>query len=508
MSSFDEKLTRRIRAIDSILCIGLDPHRSELKIEQNASLEELARAAEHFCVDLIDKTVEHACSFKPNAAFFEALGSKGVEALERVLHHIPSDVPIIFDCKRGDISTTAQGYAEAAFKVNQCDAVTLHPYMGWDSIEPFLQDESKGVFVLTKTSNPSSSEFQELQCSTGKLYEHVAQSCVSWKEKSTRSKSIGLVVGATDPAALQKVRSIAPELWILAPGVGFQGGDLDQCVQSGLRRSDGLGLIVPVSRGVSRSENPNLAASEFKMKLRSAVAEFIQQQGKAKRLRDATLAEHQTNFLTLAIECGVLKFGNFTLKSGRESPYFFNAGLFNTGRSMEMLARCYSETIMASKVEFDVIFGPAYKGIPLSSCVSASMFINFNKDVPFCYNRKEVKDHGEGGLIVGAHVGKGTRVLILDDVITAGTAVREAVHLVSSMGAKVVGLVVSLDRQEVFSDTCRLSAVESVEKEFGFKVYSIVGLQQILLFSQSDPDVIGGTEMVDKILAYRSKYGI
>jgi uridine monophosphate synthetase len=531
MASFFERLEERCAKINSILCVGLDPHRSELTCPENASYEEVAKSAEQFCVNLIQATKEEAVAYKPNAAFFEALGSAGVAALERVMAAIPKECLTIYDCKRGDISTTAEAYAEAAYGVLHADSVTVHPYMGWDSVEPFVRDRTKGVFVLAKTSNKSSNDFQSLPCSNSSqkkgdehlaLFEQVARTCVQWNDKlrgeSTSAAHIGLVVGATDAQALARTRKQAPRLWILAPGVGFQGGDLDSAVQAGVRLSDGLGLLVPVSRGISRAKDPKQAAKELREQLNqarekavknAAVAASSSPSKKAKVSSTTEIADHQRKFFALAIRCGVLKFGQFTLKSGRISPYFFNAGLFNTGSAVHDLASCYAQTLVDSNIEFDVLFGPAYKGIPLAATVASTLSSEHQLDVPYCYNRKEEKDHGEGGVIVGAQVKKGTRVLILDDVITAGTAVRESVKLIQSVGGTVVGLIVAIDRQEVVTEGTKMSAVDSVKQEYGFPVISIVSLESLLVYCQTEVEKIdGGKKVLDDIREYRGKYGV
>jgi uridine monophosphate synthetase len=228
MSVFFDKLEVRIKAVDSLLCIGLDPHVGQLT-------EPTVSAAIAFCMDIIQQTHPFAAAFKPNSAFFEAFGAEGVEALHVVLKAIPSDIPVVLDVKRGDIDTTAQAYAEAALKDLNVGCVTLSPYMGLDSIRPFVTGkyQDRAAFVLCKTSNPSSKELQEETLLDGsKLYERVAALCASFNsEQMARSHSnfpsLGLVVGATDLDALRTVRKASPESWILCPGVGAQGGEAD-----------------------------------------------------------------------------------------------------------------------------------------------------------------------------------------------------------------------------------------------------------------------------------------
>jgi len=206
-------------------------------------------------------------------------------------------------------------------------------------------------------------------------------------------------------------------------------------------------------------------------------------------------------FIDLAIELGVLQFGEFTLKSGRVSPYFFNAGLFNTGYAAARVGRYYAATIADAKLEFDMVFGPAYKGIPLVALTAASLAEHQDIDVPYSYNRKEAKAHGEGGSIVGAPLAG--RVLIIDDVITAGTAVREAYQIISAAGADVAGLVISLDRQERGQGPA--SAVQELEQALGIPVVSIVGLSDLVTMLEETNEY---EQHLQPILDYRQKYGV
>ena len=210
---------------------------------------------------------------------------------------------------------------------------------------------------------------------------------------------------------------------------------------------------------------------------------------------------YKQEFLDLALEIGVLRFGEFTLKSGRMSPYFFNAGLFSSGYAAAKLGRYYASAIAASKIEFDMLFGPAYKGIPLVALAAAALAEHHDIDVPYTFNRKEAKTHGEGGSVVGAPLNG--KVLIVDDVITAGTAAREAHKIITAAGAEVAGLVISLDRDEVGNDT-NLSAVQDLERELGIRVISIVRLEDLIDLLE-DSDEFG--DYLQPVVAYRSKYG-
>ena len=211
------------------------------------------------------------------------------------------------------------------------------------------------------------------------------------------------------------------------------------------------------------------------------------------------MLDFQRQFLDYCIQRGVLKFGEFTLKSGRISPYFFNAGLFNTGEDMHTLGNFYAQAISHARIEFDVLFGPAYKGIPLATITASSLFTQFQLNKPYAYDRKEKKDHGEGGQIVGAEI-QGD-ILIIDDVITAGTAIRQSMQLIESLGAKVTAVTIALDRQE--KGQGELSAIQELMQE-GVKVVPIIKLEDIMSYLESK----GDSTQLEAVTKYRNQYGI
>lgn len=213
------------------------------------------------------------------------------------------------------------------------------------------------------------------------------------------------------------------------------------------------------------------------------------------------MKDYQNDFIDFAIQAGVLRFGEFTLKSGRTSPYFFNAGLFNTGEHLAKLGRCYAQAIVDSDINFDVLFGPAYKGIPLAAAASIALAEQHGKNIPWCFNRKEAKDHGEGGNLVGSPLNG--RILVIDDVITAGTAIRESVDIIKSAGAELAGVVIALDRQE--RGQGERSAIQEVEENLGINVASIVKLEHLLEYLKMHSGYENAVAMIE---SYRDQYGV
>jgi uridine monophosphate synthetase len=285
METFFTFLERRVDDCSSLLCVGLDPHVSDLSHPTAAS-------ARDFCLNLVRATAPYAAAFKPNAAFFEVFGAEGWVALKEVIAAIDAEskrlgslIPVILDAKRGDISSTAEAYAKSAFETLGAHCITLSPYLGKDSIDPFLGYPEKGVFLLCKTSNAGSGDLQDILVlddeERGKkkegdlfpsfdkaqdklssfvpLHIKVARLAQQWNTRN----NIGLVVGATHLEAMKRVREAAPGLWFLAPGVGAQGGELESTLKAGLRK-DGKGVLLPISRAISRAANPALAAAEIR----------------------------------------------------------------------------------------------------------------------------------------------------------------------------------------------------------------------------------------------------
>lgn len=265
MENFFTLLEKRVEDSSSLLCVGLDPHLSDLKEPSPAS-------ALDFCLTLVRATAPYAAAFKPNAAFFEVFGAEGWTALKQVIEAVREEadrlgsyIPVVLDAKRGDIASTAEAYAQSAFEWLGADCITLNPYLGKDSLEPFIENAKKGAFLLCKTSNAGSMDIQNLLVlpmgsdTPMPMYLYMAKLAEQWNEKN----NIGIVVGATHPQIMTMIRSAVPTLWFLTPGVGAQGGELETTLKSGLR-ADGKGLLIPVARAVARAENPAKAAADLR----------------------------------------------------------------------------------------------------------------------------------------------------------------------------------------------------------------------------------------------------
>lgn len=395
------------RAKTTLLCIGLDPRAKS------------AAAAVEECIRLIDETKDYAAAFKPNAAFFELFGEEGWRALKQVIDYVPENIPVVLDAKRGDIAETAEAYAKSAFDHLKAHAITASPYMGSDSLFPFLQYASKGVFVICKTSNKSSNELQCLQTNAQYLYECVAD-CA---EKTwNRNGNIGLVVGATDPIALSRVRARAPKLWFLVPGIGAQGGDLKAALNAGLR-ADRSGVLINVSRAVACAKKPRAAAQKL--------CEDIN------RIRfDKSASE---DFAMALVESRCVRFGNFTLKSGKNSPIYLDLRRLVTHPSiLRMVAHEYTKVLRT--LSFDRIVGLPYAALPIATAISIEM------NIPLVYPRREAKTYGTKAQIEGDY-NKGDRVVIIDDLVTTGETKVEAIEKLKAAGMEVVSIVVLIDRE-------------------------------------------------------------
>ena len=505
---FFKFLATRVAKVNSLLCIGLDPpieQPSEGMIQSGEQSSGLA-----YCLSIVDETHQYAAAYKPNSAFFEAMGPGGMAALQTLVLYIKTlNIPVILDIKRGDIDNTAAANSLAAYSKCGADAVTLNPYMGHDAVEPFISGfyAHKAAFVLCKTSNPSSKEVQNLRLESGEaVFERIAALCDQW---DAGRGSIGLVVGATDAIALRNVRQKFPSVWILCPGIGAQGGDLDRACEAGLR-AGGDGLLISVSRSISSPPVGGLSRAQsaklYRDNINNCRDRFLNSSHAINS--PSTLSHKKNEFISFVLNHNVLQLGSFTLKSGRQSRYFFNAGLFCDGESLNHLSRSYARAIRESGVEFDVLFGPAYKGIPIVAAIATSWFCMYNERKDFAYSRKEAKDHGEGGTLVGARVA-GRRVLIVDDVITAGTAIKETVQLLcgneNSANATIAGVVVCLDREEI-QNSYRVSLSPDQLQGIGVKKNETSAQQLERELNAPVMSIICMSDIVEYVTKYDSKF--
>jgi len=417
-SGFFVRLEDCARRNDSLLCVGLDP-----PLDDVPTAEIFA-----FNARIVDETIGIACAYKPNSAFYEARGPEGHAALARTIEYIRSkDVPLILDVKRGDISSTADAYARACFDVLGADAVTLNPLLGGDSIESFSKRTDRGLFILCHTSNPGARDLQELDAGGVPLFVRIAALARTWNGAG----NVGLVVAATFPDVLARVREIAPDMWVLLPGVGAQGGDLEASVAAGLDRKGG-GLLVNVSRAVCQAPDPGKAAREFRDRINAARAE----------VRAGAPAENAL-FDSLALglhDLGAVRFGEFTLKSGQKSPLYIDLRLLVSDPGlMALVARALAGIL--GGLRYDRIAAIPYGGLPIGQAVSLAT------GKPLLYPRRETKEYGTKKLIEGTFT-KGETVVVLDDLVTTGGSKLEAIAPLAEAGLKVRDVVVLVDREQ------------------------------------------------------------
>lgn len=474
MHSFITSLEERAQAVDSLLCVGLDPRPQDLK-------SPTAAAARDFCLRLVKAAAPYAAAFKSNAAFFEAFGPDGWSALKIVIEaigeesamHGASRTPVILDAKRGDIASTAEAYADSAFQRLGADAITLNPYLGRDSIEPFLQNPEKGVFLLCKTSNPGATDLQDVlvlepQAMDGRkdepvgprsspvpLHIHVARLAQEWNTRN----NIGLVVGATYPETLARVREVAPELWFLVPGVGAQGGDLEAALRAGLRQ-DGAGLLINVSRGISQAADPARAAADLRDKIsgirRQRAASPLPSPGRTSNPVISTLAD-------ALLEIGCIKFGEFTLKSGLKSPIYIDLRQVITHpRLLQQIGAAYLAVLR--DLSFDRLAGLPYAAIPIATAVS------LQGGAPMIYPRKEAKAYGTKAEIEGEYHA-GETVVVIDDLATTGGTKFEAIEKLTTAGLRVRDVVVLIDRQ---------SGAKEALAQAGYNLHAVLTITQML----------------------------
>ena len=485
--SFTNALITAITRNNSLLCVGLDPDVSKFPadFEPDAPTIERVKA---FCLHIIEQTRDLVCCYKPNIAFFEQYGPEGLAALRDVIDAShAADIPVLLDAKRGDIGSTAKAYARAAFDVLDADAVTVSPYLGRDSIAPFLAYEGKTAFVLCYTSNPSAAEIQ--QHGIPPLFERIAVQAQSWGN----TDQVGLVVGATQPEALAAVRTLAPGAadcprWILAPGIGAQGGDLEAALNAGLD-ADGSGVIVPVSRAVLYADDPRAAAEQLRDEINrvrqdlTGGANYVRLKPVRSPEKESVPSVKSVDLILELYDAGCVKFGEFTLASGKTSPIYIDLRrVISFPELFKHVVDAYA-TIVAT-LPFDRIAAVPYAALPAAAAVALKI------GQPMIYPRKEVKAYGTGQAIEGAFE-PGQVAVAIEDVITSGGSLLTAIGTLQDAGLTVRDVVVLVDREQ---------GGVAVLAEKGHRLHAVLTIGQILdtLHAQGRIE----TETFERVKAY------
>jgi uridine monophosphate synthetase len=422
MNTFFSKLTHAITTKNTLLCLGLDPDPTRYPEHFPNFGHDPEQALITWAEGLLDVLPE-VCCVKPNIAFYEQFGTNGLRALEQTLAMLPEDIPVLLDAKRGDIGNTANAYAKAAFEVLGVDAITVSPYLGKDALEPFWDYAGKAVFVLCHTSNPSAASVQHHGAPP--LFEEIAQLAKTWGNP----EKLGLVVGATQPEALARVRELLPEHWLLTPGVGAQGGEMAALAAGLFQDGSGGGAIVPVSRGILYADDPAQAARAFNTAL-----------NRVRNNVHTTRASEHDRLIKQLFEVGAVQFGEFTLASGKTSPIYLDVRrLMASPELLREAAKAYARLL--APLEYDLVAGVPYGALTIGTAVSLEV------GKPLIYPRKEVKNYGTKRQIEG-QFSAGQKVAVIEDLITSGGSVLKAAQQLQQEGLQVRDLLVLIDREQ------------------------------------------------------------
>jgi uridine monophosphate synthetase len=417
---FFKEIEKQCREKNSLLCVGLDPR---VEIKDGDSVED---ALFDFNKRIIDATEHVTVCYKPNIAFYEAHGEEGHRALVKTVEYLQGKVPVLLDAKRNDIGATAEAYAKAAFDVIGADSITLNPYMGKSSAQPFLDYKGKGYFFLCRTSNPGAGKLQEIEIDGKPLFIEVGEQVCSWSDDA------GLVVAGNDVPALKAVRKALPDVWMLSPGIGAQGGSMLDAIRAGMR-ADGLGILPVVARGIAAADDPKKAAEDFVAELNEARDAVKAAAGSEKAVDDL-----KQDLLKGLIDTECFRLGEFVLKSGIKSPFYVDLRKTSADpQLMKTVGKAYARLIKGLE-------GVSIAGIPVAA-VSLATAASMETGIPMIYPRMNAKSHGTGNAIEGRFKA-GDRVILLDDLITTGKSKIEAVKILRDAGLIVEDLVVLLER--------------------------------------------------------------
>ena len=451
MDSFFQILDERARRTDSLLCIGLDPIPSELP-------EPTVEAARAYCRRMIESTSEFALAFKFNTACFLAFGAEGLNLLREAIALVPAGIPTIIDSKTGEIPSNATLYAQTDFKLLGAKAVTLNPFLGYDSLQPFIKNPERGAFLLCKTTNSGTVDLQDLPLAGEglplHLYEKVALLAQDWNSKG----NLGLVTSATHPSELARIRYLAPNLWIMATGIGSTKSELADTLRGGLR-SDGLGLLIPASRAIWRAGDPHRAALELRETI-NRHRNSLQAKGPVTASPDiifpATLADD-------LLSTGCVRFGQFTLKSGETTPIYIDLRqLISYPHLLAEVSAAYLPILR--RLNFDRIAALPYAALPIGTTLS------LQSGWPVVFPRKEARSYGTRAEIEGKF-NTGETVVVINDIAGSGLSKFESIEKLSDAGLMVQDVVVLIDRE--------LGAAEALAK-WGILLHSVLTITSLL----------------------------